>query len=862
LPGVQEEISLRPADRMRDISSWQEGDISLLSLRGKRRYKKRKSAIEEYFTTDATLDEIILRHHLPAAAFLNLVEKCLMRHEDGAPWGFRALLPGVEVIDHTSQPAPEEAVLPEEQKRSTRKLIKLTEEPDGHSVTAVASLVLPAALKKQANVALTKKRALRRLVRKHWQREAKGKQKQKRYFWQMLILAVLAPLVLFVLVPAGAGLAAYNAYNAISTMAHGGVNHLLKVKSILDVSKTNLTAELSATKLQQSQVEFKAAESDFIQLQQLASRPDIQSTIRQFAPQYSNELNMAQSLIRAALDVSRMGKELCDVALIGVNIIHGSPIAVGSTRPLISAADVMAIEGSLIHTRYYISDIRLQLSHVSIKDLPISNAQKAQILSVLPLLPKAEDMITQAQSLIGPISWLLGVGHPRRFLIQTMDTAELRPGGGFTGQYGILQIQDGRVTPPTLTDVTLIDYASNGVVMGRRPPAEYSWMTFPNWGLRDANLSGDFPTTARLAMQVFQDEGGGPVEGDIAFTPKMIGHIIDVTGPIYVPGFNETITSKNLEERIHYYQQDFSAIAREKQISGDYSYSGRKAFTSILGRLVLDRVRHLPLSKLVEVVKGAIKDIQSRDLEIYFTNPVAEAWLVEHGYSASIDTFSKQDGFMVTQGNFSISKASQYVHTTEQDDVTLDAQGNATHNLTITLDYQQTGPVYGYDTYADYIRVYAPQSATFISGDGFDSGKPGCASGCGQDNAPSPSDARYCPNGDYSLGIEWASTAWPVDSLGPPTEMQSDLPGRAMWGGLTLTPKNCISNITLSWSVPNAVQRVNGQPSYSMLVQKQSGVTPTIELTIDASAIKGLKSFQFTGDITTDKAFTLGPEKK
>jgi len=387
-------------------------------------------------------------------------------------------------------------------------------------------------------------------------------------------------------------------------------------------------------------------------------------------------------------------------------------------------------------------------------------------------------------------------------------------------------------------------------------------MTFPNWGLRDANLSSDFPTTARMAMQLFQDEGGGPVDGDIALTPKMIGHLIDVTGPIHVPGFNETITSQNLKARIHYYQQDFSATAREKQISGDYSYGGRKAFTSILSRLVFDRVRHLPLSKLVEVVKGALKDLQSRDLEMYFTNPVAEAWLVDHGYSASIDSFATHDGFMVSQGNFSISKASQYVQTSEQDDVTLDEQGNAMHHLTITLDYQQTGPVYGYNTYADYMRVYAPASATLLSGDGFDSGKPLCTWDCGQDNTSFPSDARYCPIGDYALGIEWATTPWPVDSLGPPTEMQSDLPGRAMWGGLTLTPKNCISNITLSWSVPNAVQRVNGQPSYTLLIQKQSGVTPTIELTIDASAIKGLKSFQFKGDITTDKAFTLGPEKK
>ena len=1035
MPGVREN-SPRPADRMRDISSWQEADISLLTSREKKHYNKRKSAIRKYFKTDGPLDEIAHRHHLSAVVLLKLAEECLMQHEDGTPWGFRALLPGVKVIDHTPQPAPEEAVLPnedvvgpgkeringaegsagssaEEQEGSTilvdeavdgdeeddtgkhlavklpllapsfdkgvpetplprcmddeempvedkqpagseegvaleneptarvedptapetpgeieapqegqgrreveetqvtaeaedaiaevERLLEAQKEanienggtsahdveveevrlrakvtmpipvvavgpnkPDefnGHNdnVTVLAPLMLPISSRKLEYFALTKKTAQRRLILKHWQREAQGKQKQ-RHIQRMLVLAVLAALVLFVLVPAGAGLAAYSAYNHISAVAHDGVNHLLKVKSLLNVSKTDPTEALNATKLKQSQLEFTEAESDFVELQQLVGRPDVKWAITQFAQSYSNKFAMAQSLIQVGLDVSRMGKELCDVALIGANIIHGSPLASGSAKPLITGADVLAIEGSLVHALYYINDIRFQLSHVSLKDLPISDAQKAQISSMLPLLPKAEALITQAQGLVGPVSWLLGVGQQRRFLIQTMDRAELRPGGGFTGQYGVLQIQDGRMSRLSLTDVTQIDYNGNGTATGRMPPPGYSWMTFPNFGLRDSNLSGDFPTTAHIAMQVFQDEGGGPVDGDIAFTPALIGHIIDITGPIKVPGYGETITSKNLEERLHYYQQDFSAIAREQQISGNYSHTGRKAFTSTLGQLLLDRMRHLPVSKLILVARSAIRDIQSRDLEIYFTNPVAEAYLVAHGYSASIDTFSKQDGFTVVQGNYSISKASQYVHTTEHDDVTLDAQGNATHNLTITLDYKQTGPVYGYDTYADYIRVYAPQSATLITGDGFDSGHTVCSrpgpSGCGSASFQS---ARYCPNGNYSLGIEWAKTPWPVDSLGPPTQLTSDLPGRAMWGGLTLTPKNCISYITLSWSVPHALRKVHGQPSYSILVQKQSGVTPTIELSIDASAIKGLKPFQFKGDIITDKSFTLAP---
>src|SRR2546421_7956082 len=95
---------------MRDISSWQKGDITSLSSREKKRYYKRKSAIEEYFKTEASIDEIAGRHHLSLEIVLELAEKCLMQHEDGNAWGFRALLPGVAVIDHAPQSALDTSV--------------------------------------------------------------------------------------------------------------------------------------------------------------------------------------------------------------------------------------------------------------------------------------------------------------------------------------------------------------------------------------------------------------------------------------------------------------------------------------------------------------------------------------------------------------------------------------------------------------------------------------------------------------------------------------------------------------------------------------------------------------------------------
>ena len=146
--------------------------------------------------------------------------------------------------------------------------------------------------------------------------------------------------------------------------------------------------------------------------------------------------------------------------------------------------------------------------------------------------------------------------------------------------YGLLTIQNGRMAPFSLQDVTELDYAGNGMELGRQAPPQYSsWMKFGYWGLRDANLSGDFPTTAKLAMQVFQEEGGGPVDGNIALTPTVIAHVLNVIGPIKVPQYNETITAQNLEDKLHYYQQDFGAIRLQRQITGTNNAATRKAFT-------------------------------------------------------------------------------------------------------------------------------------------------------------------------------------------------------------------------------------------------------------------------------------------
>src|SRR5574340_653708 len=105
------DISPAISSRTCDISTWTEPDISKLSARGNRRYQKRKSAIIDYFTTDLSIEEITLKHHLSSEILMKLIEQCLMQHEDGSPWGFRALMPGTVVVDHSPKSEPEQSPL-------------------------------------------------------------------------------------------------------------------------------------------------------------------------------------------------------------------------------------------------------------------------------------------------------------------------------------------------------------------------------------------------------------------------------------------------------------------------------------------------------------------------------------------------------------------------------------------------------------------------------------------------------------------------------------------------------------------------------------------------------------------------------
>ncbi|TMC24218.1 MAG: DUF4012 domain-containing protein [Chloroflexi bacterium] len=683
----------------------------------------------------------------------------------------------------------------------------------------------------------------------------------------LLLSLLLAGTFIPAILTLNYALNAYTTYTTLHDRAYSGVQHLLNVKTIFTGVSAHPTGFLDMSKLHRAQKEFVEAHSDFQQVQYTLDHAAIISTVTEYLPQYRPQITAAHATSKIGIDVTDIGQELVKTAMTLAPTFRG-PLLNDTHEPLITPAMLTLVRSTIDYILPRLSDIQAQSATFSFNSLPVSQRQRDQLTQLIQAMPQAEADLMQVRGLLDAAGWMLGVDHSRTFLVQTMDRAELRPTGGFTGQFGELSITGGRVAPFALKDISLVEYATNSPTLGLLAPPQYrSWWPFANWGLRDSNLSADFPTSAQIAIDKYKSEVGHPVDGVIMFTPFLIEHILQVVGPIQVPGYNDTITAQNIEERLHYYQQDNSGLAKQVIFQpGDKTTSSRKRFTALLAHLLMDRVRHAPPDEILTVARQTLHDLKTKDLQIYVTNPQVEQLLVKFGDAAQVDRSPFHDGLYVVQANVSASKASQYVRTILHDTVTLNSTGGATHVLQMRLVYDQLGPVYGYDTYHDYVRVYVPPASKYLWGDGFDTGVPLCGAYLG--NCPRydvyPRDELLCPAGLFQPGAQAPSIAdedggrWhPLDTVGPPTNFTSDEPGRNMFGGLVIVPKNCTMTVTLSWYVlPSGPNN-----PYALLVQRQAGTFPELDLTILPTpgncGILDTPGLHFDGVLGEDTSFSL-----
>ena len=151
---------------------------------------------------------------------------------------------------------------------------------------------------------------------------------------------------------------------------------------------------------------------------------------------------------------------------------------------------------------------------------------------------------------------LLGAEEPRVYLVAFTTPVEARGHGGFFGNFAELEIDDGSITFREFgrnTDLNeggqrprvvsgpedwLERYGRFGFTSGPGGAVgEQPWMNI--------TMSPHFPSTGAVMAELYSQSGGRDVDGVFAVDVETVAALLQFTGPIWVDGADEPLTSDN-----------------------------------------------------------------------------------------------------------------------------------------------------------------------------------------------------------------------------------------------------------------------------------------------------------------------------
>lgn len=597
---------------------------------------------------------------------------------------------------------------------------------------------------------------------------------------------VLVCLLVLILVSglAVTGASAYHGYQLYRrglAITQDGLDRLRAGETSLKSLETN---PLNATAVTTALADFSQAGYDFDQVQTMLGQvPAAAGAV----PNYGAKFTAALHLLPIARDAARVGIVGCD-ALVLVSSRLRDPLT--ATSQGITRSDLSVLSSDLDQARQLLADLSLRVNALSAADMRIDPRIAPALAEFRSSAPALGDYLATAQTLLQVAPGVLGIGKPTDYLVEQLDSTELRPGGGFVGTYGVLALSGARLTtswPVPMTDVDLLDKPFEFAGGSIPYPPQYTWFPLASsWSLRDSNLDADFPTGAVWAERLYREEGGTlPVQGVIAITPWLIQGALQITGPIYVPEYGETVNAANLIDRIHYHQL-LDAEGADYIPSADGHSSLRKRFTSYLFEHFLARVRQVAPARMADFVRLALSALSSKDIQLYVNSAPAESLLRRYHRASAIEA-PAGDSFLSVDANIIADKANNFITYTLRDQITLDRTGTAHHQTTLTYTWPRgaESEEYAYGTYyRDYARVYVPPASRLRAQQGWD---------------PQRSSRAF---------------------------------GRAVWAGILTVGYGSSTTITLTWDEPGAARLGAAGWQYHYLVQKQPGLTWHIDLRV------------------------------
>ncbi|MDD2767004.1 MAG: DUF4012 domain-containing protein [Candidatus Moranbacteria bacterium] len=328
-----------------------------------------------------------------------------------------------------------------------------------------------------------------------------------------------------------------------------------------------------------------------------------------------------------------------------------------------------------------------------------------KVSKLLPINPDTKKEIEVVNKLVEAVTKQDDTVHTFLVLLQNSD--ELRPGGGFLGQYAIIKTKNGEVISTFVEDANLLDQRISADV-----PTPYPFvrkLQLKKWKFRDSNFSPDFPTNAEKAEYFYRLAGGREkFEGVIAVNSLTFNNILALTGPIQIPGdaniYTSTDGAQKLEERV------------EKAYLGeDVPAELKQARKNIMKKLAVEIMnKAVTVGNIPKLAEFAHTELQNKDVMLYFKDPELQSLVESVHWDGSVTKDWNNDYLMLVDANMGSLKTDFYIKRSLE--YTADFTGEKPTG-TLVYTYSNTAPYGNWRTsdYHTYLRAYVPEGSVFLT---------------------------------------------------------------------------------------------------------------------------------------------------
>jgi hypothetical protein len=385
-----------------------------------------------------------------------------------------------------------------------------------------------------------------------------------------------------------------------------------------------------------------------------------------------------------------------------------------------------------------VSDEASQIDADRYPEMYSGKVVRANIKNLQDVVNQIAVLLVNGKPVIEIAPYLLGMDSPRTYLVLFQNDKELRPTGGFMTAYSIMTVDKARFTPVLSNDIYALDAEYKPSIPAPDPIVKYikgPYVLSKNLRFRDMNWSPDFAVSMQTVTTAAKQVGINNIDGIIAVDTQLLTNLLDVIGPIGVPGFGNFSTKIdpqcNCAQVIHELES-FADVegpiiwdpVTGKIILRPANSDNRKKIIGPLMNSILSNAMGQPKDKLAPLFEAGYKSLIEKHVLFYLMDTGKEQAMSDFGlggtiYDASAIKPYDGDYLHVNDANLGGRKSNLYATEDVEQDISVD-RGTVTKTVTITYKNPQSQDGWLNSVLPTWVRVYVPKGSQLITSEGLE----------------------------------------------------------------------------------------------------------------------------------------------